>query len=73
MSEFSEQQEIFAQILVDLDLQTEDIATIMTIVQEPSQMEKMVDFIEEHQQASFQQLLKKALDYHQEFFYEHNR
>ena len=67
MAEFSEQQEIFAQILADLDLQTEEIAAIMAIAQKPIQMEKMVEFIDANQTATFQQLIKKALDYHQEY------
>ena len=67
MAEFSELQEIFAQILADLNLQTEEMATIMAIAQKPIQMEKMVEFIDANQTATFQQLIKKALDYHQEY------
>ncbi|MDD7351702.1 MAG: hypothetical protein PUG90_05980 [Clostridia bacterium] len=60
MAKFTELQKTFAQILVDLGLKNEEVATVMTLLQEESQMEKMVDFIEANPQAKANQVIEQA-------------
>ena len=60
MAKFTELQKTFAQILVDLGLKNEEVATVMTLLPEESQMEKMVDFIEANPQAKANQVIEQA-------------
>lgn len=61
MAKFTALQNIFAQILVDLELKSEEIATIMTHLQDDNQMEKLVDFIEKNPQANVSELIEQAV------------
>lgn len=60
MAKFTELQKTFAQILVDLGLKNEEVATVMILLPEESQMEKMVDFIEANPQAKANQVIEQA-------------
>lgn len=60
MAKFTELQKTFAQILVDLGLKNEEVAAVMTLLPEESQMEKMVDFIEANPQAKANQVIEQA-------------
>lgn len=60
MAEFTELRKIFAQILLDLKLKEEETAVILTMLQTEEQMERMVNYIEEHNEATESELLEKA-------------
>ena len=58
----SQLQIIFAQILVDLELDIEEVAVIMLLLKTEQQMEKMVDYIEKNPTTTINKLLAKAVE-----------
>lgn len=61
MAKFTELQKTFAQILVDLELKNEEVATIMTLLQKENQMEELVNFIEKNPKAKVSELIEQAV------------
>ena len=60
--EFTELQDLFVQILVDLELNTEVIAAILTILRTDDQMAELVDFIEINPSATPDELFQRSVE-----------